>query len=216
MSAATEIPVEIPVRRYVKRWLLFHNRGSDLFTAGRNNDLALVMFGILNNKPYLYNCPNAKRDFPQKVTLLIGPKFATANRFFPSDESLLTFNNWVKDQLLRETMNTMEVARIFVPGFQRKQAVLDMMAKYDIEEDDWAYETIIKNLQRREEQYSYSDSSSQSNFHKIKEPKWVSSLTTKKKSIKELINAYDIEDNIENQNIINKMMSEIKSGKIHY
>jgi hypothetical protein len=47
----------------------------------------------------------------------------------------------------------MEVARIFVPNFQRKQAVLDLMAKYDIEEDEWAYETIIKNLQRRAERY---------------------------------------------------------------
>lgn len=156
MSAVAEIPVDIPVRKYVKRWLLYHNHGTDLFRAGTNNDIALVIFSLLSNKPYAFRADVVKQEYPESIRLMLGHDFTRGGNFFFDERMLRVFNDWVKDQLLREVVNTMEVARVFVPNFQRKQAVLDLMAKYEIEEDEWAFETIIKNLQRRGEKYALS------------------------------------------------------------
>ena len=168
-----DIVLKIPVRRFVKKYIQ-SKYGPDLWNFTKDSKEGRFFFSLLERVPPKY--ANFKKN-EDVLQVQVSSRYVNLKGCYISQESIDEFTAYIYNELVSEIVTyitnidqqigkkpyarvklklvvNQEIHIKSFPAiepaqlFQKKQAIIDILKKYSIEEDDLAFDTVVKRYQR--------------------------------------------------------------------
>lgn len=158
--------INIPVKPHLKKYLLRKLRSNcNIITVSSNDPICfgISILNILQKKnSYLLNLNKKKLDrfigsidHNCCITIDVGDNYCHRSGLFIDDDKIFYINKFIEKQFRNEMFVFVNSNYIYNPRFVVEYGLEDFLSFFDITEDEYKKETMVKCYHRNKSQYSY-------------------------------------------------------------
>jgi hypothetical protein len=148
MAFNIQIPLEKCCEKFLKAYY------GESITVSYDHPIGAIIHGLLEQPDHLYN--NSTPVMMKNgvlYTFEINNKLSNANVYHISDNKIRVLNKMLKEQLQHDLLRFVMVGGYY--GIQQKILINEFRLMYEIEEEDWSTDAMIKYIQRSKENFSH-------------------------------------------------------------
>lgn len=152
MHKLSYFTIDIELRKaYLKKYLEYHLDGLDSLTVA--NPFGAAIVNMLKQAPVFVK---PKKSDPSRTITVKVYRFRFMGASIPKEHSR-AFNAFVEQTMKKEFINSCELVVTYAPHIEIKQVIQDFMAKYDLEDEDLAPNSIRRWWLRSKEYRELSE-----------------------------------------------------------
>lgn len=140
---STYYPITIPVKPYLRKYILWHNDGVEPLPVTRKSFPGLLLLGLLTKQ---YERADLDPGYTATITFHIHQKYADAFGHTLPAAHIITLNTTFDHLFRQELYSKVDLAEL--KDLQIKDAIIAICQKYGITEDDFSYDAFRKDIYR--------------------------------------------------------------------
>lgn len=140
----------IPVRPHLKKYLLSRFRVPNVLNISKNSLIGKLIIKSFSEQR---NKPKTTTDISESIIIV----FDESTDLTLSDGNVFDFNQLIEDIYRRELGMFIATNKLWHQQPERKQSIINFNNKIGITEDEIAVETLIKHMQRNEQDTKFFD-----------------------------------------------------------
>lgn len=141
-----QVPIEKCCAKYLKAYY------GDSINVSIEHPIGAIIHGLLEQPEYIYNNTVELNKNLVPYTFVVPLELSKSNIFHISKTKIRVLNKFVKEQLQHDLMRMVLMAGYF--NIQQKIAITEFRLMYEIEEEDWSTDAIVKYIQRTKNNFS--------------------------------------------------------------
>lgn len=147
---AHQFKIEIPIEKCCAKYLQAYH--GDSITVSIEHPIGAIVHGLLQQPEYIYN---DKVELNKNLVLfpfIVPIELSKSNIFHISKTKIRVLNKILKEWVQYDLLRMVIMASYF--GVQQKIAISEFRLMYEIEEEDWSTDAIVKYIQRNKNNFS--------------------------------------------------------------